>query len=170
MTSLPPDNCRQQLAADGKAYPKSNCAVCGQFSPRWKECDALLAAGPAQHPVPVDESCYGMVAPVPPAGDVVDEPVLWFKWLPGVLAKSNGQCYDVMFSEVDGYTPLYRRAKRKLSMPGQLFPVTPVLPHPPRHTGFFLPDREVPGYTLEQMKEYGAMCVAAFARQIGEQS
>jgi hypothetical protein len=42
----PPSNCRQQLAADGKPYPRSSCAVCGQFSPRWKECDALLTAAP----------------------------------------------------------------------------------------------------------------------------
>jgi hypothetical protein len=40
-----PENCRQRLAAEGKSYAKSNCAVCGQFSPRWKECDAVLAAG-----------------------------------------------------------------------------------------------------------------------------
>lgn len=48
-----PENCRQRLAAEGKSYAKSNCAVCGQFSPRWKECDAVLAD-----------------APVSPAGDV----------------------------------------------------------------------------------------------------
>ncbi len=53
MSQQLPENCRQRLQADGKAYPKSNCAECGQFSPRWKECDAALAA-----------------APVPPAGDV----------------------------------------------------------------------------------------------------
>jgi hypothetical protein len=40
-----PEDCRQRLAAEGKSYAKSNCAVCGQFSPRWKECDAVLAAG-----------------------------------------------------------------------------------------------------------------------------
>jgi len=45
-----------------------------------------------------------------------------------------------------------------------------VLPHPPRPTGFLQPDREVPGYTIEQMKEYGAACVAAFAKQNGDQS
>lgn len=57
LNKAPPSNCRQQLAADGKPYPRSSCAVCGQFSPRWKECDALLAA-----------------APVPPAGGEVEMP------------------------------------------------------------------------------------------------
>lgn len=41
-----PENCRQRLVAEGKSYAKSNCAVCGQFSPRWRECDAVLAAAP----------------------------------------------------------------------------------------------------------------------------
>lgn len=40
--SQPPENCRQRLAAAGKAYPKSNCAACGQFFPKAKECDAAL--------------------------------------------------------------------------------------------------------------------------------
>ena len=40
----PPENCRQRLAADGKPYPKSSCAACGQFSPKWRECDEALAA------------------------------------------------------------------------------------------------------------------------------
>jgi len=40
----PPENCRQRLAAEGKPYPKSSCAACGQFSPKWRECDAALAA------------------------------------------------------------------------------------------------------------------------------
>lgn len=43
-----PENCRQRLAAEGKSYAKSNCSVCGQFSPRWKECDAVLADAPLQ--------------------------------------------------------------------------------------------------------------------------
>ena len=42
-----PENCRQRLAHDGKACPRSSCAVCGQFSPKWKECDSMLAAAPA---------------------------------------------------------------------------------------------------------------------------
>lgn len=37
-----PSNCRQRLMVEGKAYPRSSCAVCGQFSPRWKECDDVL--------------------------------------------------------------------------------------------------------------------------------
>lgn len=40
-----------------------------------------------------------------------------------------------------------------------------VLPHPPRHQGFLQPEREVPGYTLDQMKEYGALCAADALRQ-----
>ncbi|MFK3794786.1 hypothetical protein [Pseudomonas sp. NPDC088444] len=40
-----------------------------------------------------------------------------------------------------------------------------IQPHPPRHKGFLQPDREVPGFTLEQMKEYGAACVAGFIEQ-----
>jgi hypothetical protein len=45
-----------------------------------------------------------------------------------------------------------------------------LLPHPPRHWGFLEPERKVPGYTLEQMKEYGAACVAAFNKQNGERT
>lgn len=48
---------------------------------------------------------------------VVDEPVLWFKPLPGILAKSNGQTYDVMFADVPGYEPLYRHPRRPVVMP-----------------------------------------------------
>lgn len=40
----PPPKCRQRLAANGKPYPRSSCEACGQFSPKWRECDALLAA------------------------------------------------------------------------------------------------------------------------------
>lgn len=40
----PPENCRQRLAAEGKPYPRSSCAVCGKFSPKWRECDAAIAA------------------------------------------------------------------------------------------------------------------------------
>jgi len=43
-TLEPPQKCRQRLAADGKPYPRSSCEVCGQFSPKWRECDGLLAA------------------------------------------------------------------------------------------------------------------------------
>lgn len=39
------------------------------------------------------------------------------------------------------------------------------LPHPPRHSGFMEPDREVPGYTLEQMLEYGRTCAAEALKQ-----
>lgn len=39
------------------------------------------------------------------------------------------------------------------------------LPHPPRHTGFMEPDRQVPGYTLEQMLEYGKTCAIEAVKQ-----
>lgn len=47
----------------------------------------------------------------------------------------------------------------------KLLPPHTLLPHPPRHEGFLQPEREVPGYTLEQMKEYGALCAAEALRQ-----
>ncbi|WP_175500142.1 hypothetical protein [Pseudomonas sp. NFACC02] len=50
-------------------------------------------------------------------------------------------------------------------MQQRLLPPAIVLPHPPRHWGFLQPEREVPGYTLEQMKEYGALCAAEALRQ-----
>jgi hypothetical protein len=42
-----PPNCRQRLSSEAKPFPRSSCAVCGQFSPKWRECDALLAGGEA---------------------------------------------------------------------------------------------------------------------------
>jgi hypothetical protein len=45
-----------------------------------------------------------------------------------------------------------------------LLPPTIILAHPPRPWGFLEPNREVPGYTLDQMKEYGAACVAEFIK------
>jgi len=38
-----PANCRQLIAASGKPYPRSSCASCGPFSPKWRECDAAIA-------------------------------------------------------------------------------------------------------------------------------
>ena len=43
-----PIGCRQRLASEGKPYPRSSCAVCGQLSPRWRECDSMLAAAPSK--------------------------------------------------------------------------------------------------------------------------
>jgi hypothetical protein len=51
----------------------------------------------------------------------------------------------------------------------RLLPLALVLPHPPRHWGFLQPEHEIPGYTIEQMKEYGAACVAAFIKQNAKQ-
>lgn len=42
-----PDNCRQRLRAEGKPYPRSSCAACGKFSPKWRECDAALERKPS---------------------------------------------------------------------------------------------------------------------------
>lgn len=42
-----PENCRQQLMAEGKAFPRSSCAACGRFAPKWRECDAALEANAA---------------------------------------------------------------------------------------------------------------------------
>ena len=43
-----PDTCRQKLKKEGKPYPRSSCNFCGQLSPRWRDCDAMLYASP--HP------------------------------------------------------------------------------------------------------------------------
>lgn len=40
--AAPQATCRQRLAAEGKPYPRSSCAICGQFSPEWKNCDAAI--------------------------------------------------------------------------------------------------------------------------------
>lgn len=44
---LVPDGCRQKLITEGKPYPRSNCAACGQFAPKWKDCNSILSAAPA---------------------------------------------------------------------------------------------------------------------------
>lgn len=36
--------CRQRMAASGLPYPRSSCYSCGQFAPKSRECDALIAA------------------------------------------------------------------------------------------------------------------------------
>lgn len=36
--------CRQRMAAEGLPYPRSSCYSCGQFSPKSRECDELIAA------------------------------------------------------------------------------------------------------------------------------
>lgn len=46
-----------------------------------------------------------------------------------------------------------------------LTPIAVTLPYPPRHMGFLEPDRELPGYTLEQMLEYGRACAAEALKQ-----
>jgi hypothetical protein len=46
-----PLKCRQRLAAEGKAYPRSSCEVCGPYAPNWMSCDAALAAAPKAEPV-----------------------------------------------------------------------------------------------------------------------
>lgn len=46
-----------------------------------------------------------------------------------------------------------------------LIPRPVTLPHPPRHTGFLEPDRQAPGYTLEQIIEYGKACAIEAVKQ-----
>jgi hypothetical protein len=74
----------------------------------------------------------------------------------------------------DGSAELHRRPQRSEVSPqcseqvltqGKLLQPHTTLPHPPRHWGFLQPEREVPGYTLEQMKEYGSLCAAEALRQ-----
>ncbi len=55
-----PANCRQRLAAEGKPYPKSSCASCGQFSPKWRECESMLARPVYQPPALDDDLERGM--------------------------------------------------------------------------------------------------------------
>lgn len=50
-----PTNCSQRLAAEGKPFPKSSCASCGQFSPKANQCDAMLAAPAEQAPAVAGE-------------------------------------------------------------------------------------------------------------------
>lgn len=51
-----PLNCRQRLKAEGKAYPRSNCASCGSLAPNSKVCDAALEAQPEAPKVEQDYS------------------------------------------------------------------------------------------------------------------
>ncbi|WP_460044191.1 DUF4194 domain-containing protein [Pseudomonas sp. S2_H01] len=61
--------------------------------------------------------------------------------------------------------PVSPQCSEHLRTQGKLLPHHTLLPHPPRHWGFLQPEREVPGYTLDQMKEYGAKCAAEALRQ-----
>ena len=36
--------CRRRMAAEGLPYPRSSCYSCGKFSPKSRDCDALIAA------------------------------------------------------------------------------------------------------------------------------
>ncbi|WP_163007868.1 hypothetical protein [Pseudomonas viridiflava] len=81
-----PANCRQRLAAEGKPYPRSSCASCGQFSPKWRECESMLARPvyqpPASGGVPagfdlqliVTEALIGMIAAVTSTSPPANEP------------------------------------------------------------------------------------------------
>lgn len=42
MDKMPPANCRQRLAHEGKNYPRSSCEACGKWSPKWRVCDAAI--------------------------------------------------------------------------------------------------------------------------------
>jgi len=39
--------CRQRMAASGLPHPRSSCYACGPLSPKWRECDARVAAAAA---------------------------------------------------------------------------------------------------------------------------
>lgn len=41
--STVPRKCRQRLMRDGKPYSKSGCEACGDMSPDWRLCEALLS-------------------------------------------------------------------------------------------------------------------------------
>jgi hypothetical protein len=116
-------------------------------------------------------------APAEDVRAVVDEPVH--------QVRSHGSCCweDVSGESLEScrcqpehyeIRELYRRPQcsevsqqcsEHLRTQGKLLPTLTLLPHPPRHWGFLQPEREVPGYTIEQMKEYGALCAAEAIRQ-----
>ena len=48
---VPPSNCRQRLMREGKGYPKSGCDSCGDLSPLWRQCDAVLESVAARPPI-----------------------------------------------------------------------------------------------------------------------
>lgn len=85
-----------------------------------------------------------------------------FKWLR--LDHAMEEEYLPIASPAEDVRPLVDGPQQKCLLPVQVAP-----PHPPRHTGFMQPGRETPGYTIEQMKEYGAACVAAFIKQTAQQ-
>jgi hypothetical protein len=82
------------------------------------------------------------------------------------LSRCQPEHYEIRklyhFSQCSEVSP---QCSEQLRIQSNLLPPQTLLPHPPRHWGFLQPEREVPGYTLEQMKEYGAQCVAAFIKQ-----
>lgn len=75
-----PINCRQRLMLEGKPIKRSHCDACGPMSPKWRECDAALAAQQqGSVAVPdlrsiVTEALVSMIAAITgltqPAGDV----------------------------------------------------------------------------------------------------
>lgn len=75
VAELPPENCRQRLKAESKAYLKSDCAVCGPLSPKFRECDAMLAAAPAalqEEPCDMGQMCLNC-QPRGPNGECPDK-------------------------------------------------------------------------------------------------
>ncbi|RMS09266.1 hypothetical protein ALP72_03599 [Pseudomonas coronafaciens pv. coronafaciens] len=81
-----PVNCRQRLAAEGKPYPRSSCASCGQFSPNWRECESMLSRPVPQSPATelvaaglnlqqiVTEALIAMIAAVTNTSPPANEP------------------------------------------------------------------------------------------------
>ncbi|WP_193752140.1 hypothetical protein, partial [Pseudomonas abietaniphila] len=107
--------------------------------------------------------------------------VAWIKADVAATLTDDECCYAFGKQSPKGnLVPLYLRPQRPvvsqcsevspqcsehLRTQGKLFACHTLLPHPPRHWGFLQPEREVPGYTIEQMKEYGALCAAEALRQ-----
>lgn len=57
-----PEKCRQRLMHEGKPYPRGGCEECGKFSPKSKQCDALISAakdGDALLELLIDAAAYG---------------------------------------------------------------------------------------------------------------
>lgn len=134
------------------------------------------------------------VAPAEDVRAVVDEPVANCferrngsgEWVNDSGSWEDGMPSAEILRECEKYPHLYRvrfayahpqrqidlqcsevspQCSEHLRTQGRLLPPQTLLPHPPRHWGFLQPQREVPGYTIEQMKEYGALCAAEALRQ-----
>lgn len=96
-----PVNCRQRLAAEGKPYPRSSCAACGQLSPNWRECESMLARPVPQPPALGDEVEIGigsdevieelkMMADMADNNEDPDDHMMYMRWL-SAIRSANAQ-------------------------------------------------------------------------------